>query len=39
VALQLRRTGWAGARAILGGWDAWQKAGMPVEPRRWGRAA
>jgi len=35
VARELRRAGWQRARALVGGWDAWQAAGMAVEPRRW----
>jgi 3-mercaptopyruvate sulfurtransferase SseA len=27
--------GWGRARALVGGWDGWQKADLPVEPRRW----
>jgi len=36
VALELRRAGWHKARALKGGWKAWQDAGMPIgggEPR------
>jgi 3-mercaptopyruvate sulfurtransferase SseA len=31
VALELRRAGWPKARALVGGWKAWQEAGLPVE--------
>jgi len=31
VARELRKAGWPKARALLGGWAAWQKAGLPVE--------
>lgn len=36
MALELRRAGWPKARALTGGWKAWQEAGMPIdagEPR------
>lgn len=33
VAQDLRQAGWPNARALIGGWDAWQQAGLPVEPR------
>jgi 3-mercaptopyruvate sulfurtransferase SseA len=33
VALELRRAGWPKAVALTGGWDAWQAAELPVEPR------
>jgi 3-mercaptopyruvate sulfurtransferase SseA len=33
VAHELRQAGWRHARALVGGWDAWQQAGLPVEPR------
>ena len=29
--LELKRQGFANAAALLGGWDAWVKAGLPVE--------
>ena len=29
----LRRAGWGKARALVGGWAAWQEAGLPVEPK------
>jgi rhodanese-related sulfurtransferase len=32
VALQLRERGFTEAYALLGGFDAWQSAGFPVEP-------
>ncbi|MGH7626160.1 MAG: hypothetical protein ACREOJ_12690 [Gemmatimonadaceae bacterium] len=28
---QLRQGGWTNARALVGGWAAWQQAGLPVE--------
>jgi 3-mercaptopyruvate sulfurtransferase SseA len=33
VAQELRQAGWKKARALAGGWEAWQAAGMPVEPK------
>jgi len=27
----LRRAGWTNARVLVGGWAAWQQAGLPVE--------
>jgi 3-mercaptopyruvate sulfurtransferase SseA len=33
VARELRKAGWARARALAGGWKAWQAAGLPVEPK------
>jgi hypothetical protein len=33
VVRDLQQAGWLHARAITGGWDAWQASGMPVEPR------
>jgi 3-mercaptopyruvate sulfurtransferase SseA len=33
VALELRRAGWPKAVALIGGWDAWQAAGLPIETR------
>jgi NhaP-type Na+/H+ and K+/H+ antiporters len=33
VAERLRRAGWPRARALKGGWEAWQAHGMPVESR------
>jgi 3-mercaptopyruvate sulfurtransferase SseA len=33
VAQSLQRAGWPRARALQGGWDAWQAAGLPIEPR------
>jgi 3-mercaptopyruvate sulfurtransferase SseA len=33
VAQELRQGGWVGARALTGGWDAWQAMGLPVEPK------
>jgi 3-mercaptopyruvate sulfurtransferase SseA len=33
VAQELQRAGWPKARAIVGGWNAWQAAGLPVEAR------
>jgi len=34
VVRELQRAGWTRARALIGGWEGWQKAGMPVEPRQ-----
>ncbi len=34
MALQLRRNGFQEAYALQGGFDAWQKAGLPLEPLR-----
>lgn len=31
VAGELRQAGWPRARALVGGWDAWQEAGLPRE--------
>lgn len=31
MALELRKAGWPKAVALTGGWDAWGKAGLPVE--------
>jgi len=33
VARELKKAGWKKARALTGGWTAWQEAGLPVEPR------
>jgi 3-mercaptopyruvate sulfurtransferase SseA len=33
VALELQRAGWPRARALVGGWQAWLDAGLPVVPR------
>ncbi|HEX8772744.1 MAG TPA: rhodanese-like domain-containing protein [Pyrinomonadaceae bacterium] len=33
MAQELRQAGWKKARALTGGWAAWQEAGLPVEPR------
>jgi 3-mercaptopyruvate sulfurtransferase SseA len=33
VARQLMRAGWTNARPLLGGWNAWLNAGMPVEAK------
>ncbi|HYO48264.1 MAG TPA: hypothetical protein VEW94_00325 [Chloroflexia bacterium] len=33
MAQELKRAGWPNARALAGGWEAWQAAGMPVEKR------
>jgi 3-mercaptopyruvate sulfurtransferase SseA len=30
---ELRKAGWTKARALVGGWRAWQNAGLPVEPK------
>lgn len=32
ITRELRRAGWPQARALVGGWAAWQQAGLPVEP-------
>jgi 3-mercaptopyruvate sulfurtransferase SseA len=31
VTRELRKAGWTGARALVGGWKAWLEKGMPVE--------
>ena len=33
VVRELRRGGWEKARALVGGWRAWQAEGLPVEPK------
>ena len=33
MAQELRQAGWKKARALTGGWAAWQEAGLPVEAR------
>jgi 3-mercaptopyruvate sulfurtransferase SseA len=33
VARELKQAGWTKARALIGGWVAWQEAGLPVEPK------
>jgi 3-mercaptopyruvate sulfurtransferase SseA len=33
VARELKRAGWQRARALIGGWEAWQAASMPVEEK------
>jgi len=33
VALELQRKGWSRARALVGGFDAWRAAGLPLEPK------
>ncbi len=33
VALELRKAGWKNARALVGGWGAIEKAGLPVAPK------
>jgi 3-mercaptopyruvate sulfurtransferase SseA len=33
VVRQLKRAGWKQARALTGGWDAWQAASMPIEEK------
>jgi len=33
VALELRQKGWLRAHALAGGWNAWEAAGLPVEPK------
>ena len=32
VARDLKRRGYTRARALVGGWNAWQEAGLPVVP-------
>jgi hypothetical protein len=39
VVLELRKAGWTQARALVGGWAAWQEAGLPIEPKAEGGAA
>ncbi|MFL6212890.1 MAG: hypothetical protein ACJ74J_03250 [Blastocatellia bacterium] len=34
MAQELRQAGWKRARALVGGWAAWQEAGLPTEPLR-----
>ncbi|HET8841853.1 MAG TPA: hypothetical protein VFN35_10315 [Ktedonobacteraceae bacterium] len=33
MARELQKAGWPNARALQGGWNLWQEAGMPIEPR------
>lgn len=33
IARELQSAGWTKARALTKGWEAWQEAGLPVEPR------
>jgi hypothetical protein len=33
VAQELKRAGWTRARALIGGWEKWQKVGMPVDAK------
>jgi 3-mercaptopyruvate sulfurtransferase SseA len=33
VVRELQRAEWKKARALTGGWDAWQAAGLPIEPK------
>ncbi|HJY28101.1 MAG TPA: rhodanese-like domain-containing protein [Pyrinomonadaceae bacterium] len=33
MAQELRQAGWTKARALIGGWDAWQNANRPVVPK------
>ncbi|HWP46872.1 MAG TPA: hypothetical protein VNM22_06890 [Candidatus Limnocylindrales bacterium] len=33
MARELRQAGWPYARSLIGGWEAWQVAGLPVEPK------
>jgi 3-mercaptopyruvate sulfurtransferase SseA len=33
VAHELQQAGWTQARALVGGWQAWLDAGLPVVPR------
>jgi len=39
VAQQLLDAGWADARALLGGLDAWQRSGYPLVPKGGSAAA
>jgi NhaP-type Na+/H+ or K+/H+ antiporter/rhodanese-related sulfurtransferase len=34
VAQELRQAGWARARALEGGWEAWKKSGLPTVERK-----
>jgi 3-mercaptopyruvate sulfurtransferase SseA len=34
VARELKAAGWSNARALIGGWDAWKQATLPVQPRK-----
>jgi NhaP-type Na+/H+ or K+/H+ antiporter/rhodanese-related sulfurtransferase len=34
IARELQKAGWPKARALDKGWEAWLKAGLPVEPRK-----
>jgi 3-mercaptopyruvate sulfurtransferase SseA len=34
VAQELRQAGWSKTRALVGGWNAWQEANLPVEPKQ-----
>ncbi|HSF29878.1 MAG TPA: hypothetical protein VLK82_05325 [Candidatus Tectomicrobia bacterium] len=33
MAQELRQAGWINSRALIGGWNAWQDAGLPVESK------
>jgi rhodanese-related sulfurtransferase len=33
VALQLLEKGWKNVHPLYGGFDAWEQAGLPVDPR------
>jgi rhodanese-related sulfurtransferase len=33
VTRELRKAGWIGARALVGGWKAWLLRGLPVEEK------
>ena len=33
MARELKRAGWKRARALIGGWNAWQAAAMPIEEK------
>jgi hypothetical protein len=33
VTRELQQAGWRNARALAGGWTAWEAGGRPVEPR------
>jgi len=33
VTRDLRKAGWMGARALVGGWKSYLERGLPVEPK------
>lgn len=33
MALELQQAGWPRARALVGGWQAWRDAGLPLARR------